>query len=496
MANATIDEVYERLCDTGPEFGGWLSNHAPMAAEVLIHHGHADRVHRWLDDYRDNLEPRPRGISPIRAEEWRDALGDPTRTGDWLNYFEREMATDPWPDVLARWWPRLLPGIAAGATHGVIRVGHAVRALLTPPDSPRPPALATPPDSPRPPALATPPDSALPAAVVVPPGSALPAAVARLDAAFPAAVVAPLDAAFPAAGVTPPDSTLPAAVNGLASSAVPRNLSGVASDSGLSSPPAAAFPAGAFHPPAGRVAELGQALAYWAARWQPMALPGSGPYRTTDPRSALDAVPRVPDQRFGIRSRLAQLADLPAWPDVPTGRGLWIPDGPSPAPSGAPDVPFLQGRGPVHAEPPAAGEIPSAARPLATDENTVHDRILAIIEAAVIRQAGYGYANPVMLVHAATAPTAVLRTLPALPGALHLPSLAAAWAATAAVTSAYAPKRARPVTPRPGTSPEDLMAFAADNGDAHAIKLADAAIEAGAVEALACAYRALERFAP
>ncbi|GGN97525.1 hypothetical protein GCM10010112_89900 [Actinoplanes lobatus] len=378
MANATLDEVYERLCDTGPEFDGWLSNHAPMAAEALIHHGHADRVHRWLDDYRRNLEPRPRGISPIGADEWPAALGDPTRTGDWLNFFEREMTTDPWPDVLARWWPRLLPGIAAGATHGVIRVGHAVRALLTPP------------------------------------GSALPAA--------------------------------------------------------------------------GRIAELGQALAYWAARWQPMALPGSGPYRTTDPRSALDTVPRVPDQRFGIRSRLAQLAGLPAWPGVPAG--------PSPAPVGSPTVPFLNGRDPVPAGPPTVGEIPSAARLLAADNNTVHDRILAIIEAAVVRQAGYGYANPVMLVHAATAPTAVLRTLPALPGALHLPSLAAAWAATAAVTSAYAPEQPRPVTPRPGTGPEDLMAYAADNGDAHAIKLADAAIEAGDAEALACAYRALERFAP
>jgi len=32
--------------------------------------------------------------------------------------------------VLATWWERLLPGIAAGATHGVIRTGHVVRALL------------------------------------------------------------------------------------------------------------------------------------------------------------------------------------------------------------------------------------------------------------------------------------------------------------------------------------------------------------------------------
>jgi hypothetical protein len=31
--------------------------------------------------------------------------------------------------VLTTWWSRLLPGIVAGSTHGVIRVGHAVRTL-------------------------------------------------------------------------------------------------------------------------------------------------------------------------------------------------------------------------------------------------------------------------------------------------------------------------------------------------------------------------------
>ena len=33
----------------------------------------------------------------------------------------------PWRALLQRWWPRLLPGLAASATHGVIRTAHAVR---------------------------------------------------------------------------------------------------------------------------------------------------------------------------------------------------------------------------------------------------------------------------------------------------------------------------------------------------------------------------------
>ena len=79
--------------------------------------------------------------------------------------------------------------------------------------------------------------------------------------------------------------------------------------------------------------------------------------------------------------------------------------------------------------------------------------------------------------HAATAPAAVLRTLPALPPDLHGPSLAAAWAAAAAVTAAYSPATpAGREVPAPG-SPAEVMRRAADDGDAHAIKFADAAIE-------------------
>ena len=321
MTDPILDEAYERVKDTGPERDGWLSNHAPMAAEALVRHGHARVVHRWLDDYADRLEERPRGIRPIAADEWRDPLGDPVRTGDWLNYFDREIAGEHWRVVLARWWPRLLPGIAAGATHGVIRTGHAVRALL--------------------------------------------------DAET-----------------------------------------------------------------AARAGELGRALAYWAARWQPLAAPGAGPYPRTDPRTALDAVPRVPDQRFGIRARLAQLADLGSWP----------------AAAGA-----------VPGEPGADAAI----------------RLAAIVDAAVARHSTHGHASPVMLVHAATAPSAVLRTLPALPAALREASVAAAWAATAAVTAAYAPAAGLTARHRRTAGGIDEVVWrAVESGDAHAIKFADTAVDA------------------
>ncbi len=131
----TLDEAYERLHATGPEFDGFLSNHGPMAAEAMVRHGHDDMVGSWLDGYMRRLEDFPRGLGPI-GSDWQDALGDLRRVADWTAFFRAEIAEQPWREVLNSWWPRLLPGVVAAATHGVIRVGHAVRALMADGDDP------------------------------------------------------------------------------------------------------------------------------------------------------------------------------------------------------------------------------------------------------------------------------------------------------------------------------------------------------------------------
>lgn len=92
----TLDEALERLHATGPERDGWLSNHAPMAVEALVRHGQAPTVHRWLDHYRNKLEDMPGTASPVTAENWPEALGDPRRIADWAAYFERETTERPW----------------------------------------------------------------------------------------------------------------------------------------------------------------------------------------------------------------------------------------------------------------------------------------------------------------------------------------------------------------------------------------------------------------
>ena len=130
-ANDVLDEGLSRLAATGPEFRGGLSNHGPMAAEALVRLGRADAVEHWLDGYLKRLEAAPRPSDRVTDATWRDALGQLNRVADWEAYLRAQLAEEPWRDVLARWWPRLLPGVAAAATHGIIRTSHAARSLAS-----------------------------------------------------------------------------------------------------------------------------------------------------------------------------------------------------------------------------------------------------------------------------------------------------------------------------------------------------------------------------
>jgi hypothetical protein len=252
VASDVLDEAYVRLHHWGPEWGGenGLSNHGPMAVEVLSRRGFDDQVGTWLDRYVTRLEALPGPDDPITEDNWAEAMGRLSRVGDWVAFFRREVREAPWPQVLA-------------------------------------------------------------------------------------------------------------------------------------------------------------------------------------------ALPRLPEQSGVIRDRFARLADLPAWtPSLTTLRA-----------------------------PAAPAEIPAA--------------LASLVEAGVRQYATLGYGSPVLLVHVATAPNAMGHLLPALPQALWPSSFAATWAASAAITVAYAPATPRPAPASPATpAPADLMARAAEHGDEHVIKLTDTALDA------------------
>jgi hypothetical protein len=325
MTSDVLDEAYVRLHQWGPEWGGdnGLSNHGPMAVEVLTRRGYGAQVGPWLDRYVARLVDLPGEDDPITEDNWRQAMGQLNRVGDWVAFFRRAVRAEPWPQVMAAWWPRLLPAIASGATHGLIRAGHAVRTVL--------------------------------------------------------------------AGDTSPQA----------------------------------------------VDEIAHAMGYWAAR--AIFVPGlAAPAGSLDAAEALAELPRLPEQSGEMRDRFARLANLPAW------------------------TPAL-----------------TTLRPPATSAE-VPETLASLVEAGARQYATHGYGSPVLLVHVATAPNAMVQLLPALPEALWPATLAATWAACAAITVAYAPSEPQPAPPAPAVNPENLMARATDHGDEHVIKLTDAVLDAHA----------------
>ena len=135
---ASLDDALEFVAPYGIELRNANSTHAPMVAEALCAMGRSEAVMPWMARYRERMVPRPGVSSLIHREDWRSALADRARFADWSVFFSEELQEAPWQEVLDRWMERLAPGFCAAATHGVIRIGHAARALA---ESETPPRL-------------------------------------------------------------------------------------------------------------------------------------------------------------------------------------------------------------------------------------------------------------------------------------------------------------------------------------------------------------------
>jgi hypothetical protein len=132
MTYGSHDEALKALQGTGPELRNGAPNHAPMVIEALAALGRDDAVPHWIEGWVEHDRPRlmknPKTDAALDGD-WRAALGDFTRLGEWQNLFREELCRSVWRDVLDRWLPRLFPGTMAAGTHGIIRCAHASRAL-------------------------------------------------------------------------------------------------------------------------------------------------------------------------------------------------------------------------------------------------------------------------------------------------------------------------------------------------------------------------------
>ena len=124
-----LDDALEILDGAGPEYGGGLANHGPMAAEALFALEQADAVVPWTERYRRKLGDEPAPGRPVERAAIQDALGQMRRYPDWLALFLEEFREGPWEPAVDRWVYELSPGFAGAAAHGVIRAAHAARSL-------------------------------------------------------------------------------------------------------------------------------------------------------------------------------------------------------------------------------------------------------------------------------------------------------------------------------------------------------------------------------
>ena len=130
-----LDSALADLARYGPELTNGFTSHAPMVAEALDALGRPDAIAPWVEHCRPLMLPWPAETGPI--VDWRNALGKPHRASDWRMLFLTELAQRRWTGVLAHWVPRLAPGSSAAALHGLIRTGHAARALTRAETGPR-----------------------------------------------------------------------------------------------------------------------------------------------------------------------------------------------------------------------------------------------------------------------------------------------------------------------------------------------------------------------
>jgi hypothetical protein len=123
-----LDEAFERMASAGFELPNGFVNHGAMACEALDALGFEDELGEWAKRFARIAGP---AVTPKAGAslDWRESLGNYKALPEWIGYFETAIADDGWAAVVEVWVPRLVPAMATALFHGVIRVGHAVRAI-------------------------------------------------------------------------------------------------------------------------------------------------------------------------------------------------------------------------------------------------------------------------------------------------------------------------------------------------------------------------------
>jgi hypothetical protein len=123
-----LDEAFERMAASSAfELPNGFVNHGPMGCEALAALGLDDQIDAWSRRFERVPGPpvRPR---PAARLDWKEAVGDYGLLPEWIGHFQGVIDED-WSQAISVWVPRLFPALSAKLFHGVIHVGHTLRAL-------------------------------------------------------------------------------------------------------------------------------------------------------------------------------------------------------------------------------------------------------------------------------------------------------------------------------------------------------------------------------
>ncbi|WP_081176128.1 questin oxidase family protein [Rhizobium rhizosphaerae] len=111
------------------EFPVCLANHLPMVLEAMARLGAGpERLEAYAGIYTasHSVPFPPAPVAPLDAESWRFALGRREREADLRRFFEGLVAELGGAEAVRQTMPVLAPGVAASATHGLMRLAYAV----------------------------------------------------------------------------------------------------------------------------------------------------------------------------------------------------------------------------------------------------------------------------------------------------------------------------------------------------------------------------------
>ena len=128
MSDVLVDDELVRARGEAAEFGPTLANHLPMLLVALERLGASrDRRRAFAAGYRvqNGLLALPAAIGLIHHGNWAADLGERNLEAEYRAFFAAELRRLSQEALVRTYLPTLAPGIAASATHALMRLAYA-----------------------------------------------------------------------------------------------------------------------------------------------------------------------------------------------------------------------------------------------------------------------------------------------------------------------------------------------------------------------------------